>query len=112
MNKPTFDAILAHAMTDGRSSSGRGDLNGERQGVYSSTSSHQESYAAAAAAPARLLPVLVFVASRRQTRLTAKELIALQHMHAEGGALFLCLHTEKQQTEFAKATRQVKVSKP
>ncbi|KAL8269770.1 hypothetical protein Esti_006299 [Eimeria stiedai] len=112
MNKPTFDAILTHAVTDSRS----GALPVEAQGVYSvySASGAPESPAAAAAtavdAPCRLRPVLVFVASRRQTRITAKELIALQHMHADGSSLFLCLQTELQKKEFFKAIAQAKDS--
>ncbi|CDI87182.1 Activating signal cointegrator 1 complex subunit 3, related [Eimeria praecox] len=142
MNKPTFDAILTHAVTE-RS---RGSAVSEDGGVYSISSSSSSSSssasssassaaaaadggggggggapaagggaaaaaaaAATAAATTQLKPVLVFVASRRQTRLTARELIALQHMH-DGDISFLCLETKQQQTEFAKAIKQVKDS--
>ncbi|CDJ44658.1 hypothetical protein ETH_00034175 [Eimeria tenella] len=139
MNKPTFDAILTHAVESCSSSSSSSSsfVPGEHQGVYSTVSPSAAAAAAggaagasggaAAAAPAaadpaaaaaataaaaaaaatRLRPVLVFVASRRQTRLTARELIALQHM-SDSGISFLCLKTQQQQTAYANALKKVK----
>lgn len=109
MNKPAFDAILTHAIeNEGDGSLGAG-------GVYSADTREGEAELStrldegAKRRGPLSRPVLVFVASRRQTRVTAKELIALLHMHSAEG-LFLNCASDAARTDFDAKLQAVKVN--